>query len=108
MTEATTTEEPAAEYARVELMGHVCHVGRLTEVERFGVKMGRVDVPKNGRFDEGFVTFYFSGSAVYRITPCDLATVERANRPYEAGRLTYEPDPEDLESDAVTLDGDDA
>jgi len=33
-------------------MGHVRHVGRLTEVERFGTKMGRIDVPKGGKFED--------------------------------------------------------
>jgi hypothetical protein len=90
--EATPAEaaEAAPEYAIVELMGHVRHVGRLTEVERFGTKMGRIDVPKGGKFEEGFTSVFFSGGSIYRVTPCDLATVERANWPYEpAGRLTY-------------------
>lgn len=79
----TESAEPAPEYAVVELMGHVRHVGRLTEVERFGTKMGRVDVPKDGKFEDGFTSFFFSGASIYRVTPCDLATVERANKPLE-------------------------
>src|ERR1700693_2149895 len=89
-------EEPQAEYAIIELMGHVRHVGRVTEVERFGTKLGRVDVPKGGKFELGYTTVFFSGAALYRMTPCDLATVTKANQPYEAaGRLTYREDMED-------------
>jgi hypothetical protein len=52
-------------WAIVELMGHVRMAGRLTEEERFGGKMGRLDVPK----DDGFVTTYFTAGSVYRIVP---------------------------------------
>lgn len=50
----------------LELMGHVKMAGFITEEERFGVKMGRIDVPTDG--DEPFTQF-FGGSAVYRLTP---------------------------------------
>jgi hypothetical protein len=33
----------------LELMGHVRMAGRVTEEERFGVKMGRIDVPDADR-----------------------------------------------------------
>lgn len=52
------------EWAIVELMGHVKLAGRLTEEEKFGTKMGRLDIPEG----EGFVTQYFGGGSVYRIT----------------------------------------
>lgn len=101
MTEVQHTEQPT-EYAIVELMGHVRHVGRVTEVERFGTKMGRVDIPKDGKFDNGFVTVFFSGAAIYRVTPCDLETVERANKVYSPGRLDYRNLEED-DDDSPTL-----
>lgn len=53
-------------WAVVELMGHVRMAGLLTEEERFGAKLGRLDVPKG----DGFVTTFFGGQSVYRITPC--------------------------------------
>lgn len=62
-------------WAIVELMGHVKMAGRVTEEERFGVKMGRIDIPQA---DGGFVTQYFGGSSVYRITPCTEDTARRA------------------------------
>ena len=51
-------------WAIVELMGHVRLAGRLTEEEKFGSKIGRLDIPTS----EGFVTQYFGGGSVYRIT----------------------------------------
>jgi hypothetical protein len=95
-------------WAIVELMGHVRLAGRLTEEEKFGAKMGRLDIPaghgctgisagwcpvcgdcvckdeldkndeacplhsessRHGEVQgEKFVTQYFGGGSVYRIT----------------------------------------
>lgn len=54
-------------WAIVELMGHVKMAGRLTEEERFGSKLGRLDVPRG----DGFGTIWFNAASVYRITACD-------------------------------------
>ena len=51
-------------WAICELMGHVKLAGRLTEIEMFGAKMGRLDIPQG----DGFVTQLFGGGSVYRIT----------------------------------------
>lgn len=62
-----TTEPTKLEaWAIVELMGHVKMAGRVTEEERFGAKMGRIDIPMQ---DGGFTTQYFGGGSVYRMTP---------------------------------------
>lgn len=53
-------------WAILELMGHVRMAGRVTEEERFGCKMGRIEVPGDG---ESFTTVYFGGGSVYRMTP---------------------------------------
>jgi hypothetical protein len=53
-------------WAIVELMGHVKLAGKLTEVERFGAKMGRLDIPQA---DGSYVTQFFGGGSIYRITP---------------------------------------
>lgn len=79
-------------WAVVELMGHVKLAGRLSEEEKFGAKMGRLDIPKQPAPDcfvcrgsgqvsvnesgpslvcslcSGFVTQFFGGGSVYRIT----------------------------------------
>ncbi len=85
-------------WAVVELMGHVRMAGRVTEEERFGSKMGRIDIPNEvdcphcagtgtvmmgepqqaapcwGCGAKGktgsFFTQYFGGASVYRVTPC--------------------------------------
>jgi hypothetical protein len=54
------------QWAILELMGHVRVAGRVTEEERFGCRMGRIDIPTA---DGGFVTQWFGGSSVYRLTP---------------------------------------
>lgn len=59
-------------WAIVELMGHVRMAGRVTEEERFGSKVGRVDIPK----DDGFTTVYFTAASIYRLT----ATTEELAR----------------------------
>lgn len=63
MSDATAT--PPEQWAIVELMGHVRLAGRLTEEERFGSKLGRLDIPTA---DGGFVTKLFGGSSVYAVT----------------------------------------
>ena len=89
------------EYAVVEIFGHRRHVGRILEVDRFGAKMLRIDVPGDGKFENGFTTHYYGGSSVFSLTPCDRVTVERLNASASAppaGRLTYRaPDDDDGE-----------
>jgi hypothetical protein len=53
-------------WAIVDLMGHVRYAGRVTEEERFGAKIGRVDVPTA---DGGWTTVFFGGASVYRLIP---------------------------------------
>ena len=58
-------------WAVVELMGHVKLAGRLTEEEKFGAKMGRLDIPNPDQSETSsgpFITRYFGGSSVYSIT----------------------------------------
>jgi len=50
----------------LELMGHVRVAGYITEVELFGGKMGRIDIPVEDGAD---FTQFFGGHTVYRITP---------------------------------------
>lgn len=74
----TTNAAPFESWAIVELMGHVCVAGRVTEETLFGAQLGRIDIPIN---DTDFVTQYFGGSSVYRITPVteDAARQVRAD-----------------------------
>lgn len=60
------TEQPTPDvWAVVELMGHVKLAGRLSEEEKFGAKMGRLDIPQG---DGSFVTKFFGGASVYAVT----------------------------------------
>jgi hypothetical protein len=79
------------EFAVIEIFGHRSHAGRIFEVDRFGTKLLRIDVPKDGKFENGFTSHFYGGASVFSLTPCDLATVERINKPRAAyGRLTYD------------------
>ncbi|MBW3638157.1 MAG: hypothetical protein KY445_17060, partial [Armatimonadetes bacterium] len=60
-------EPDDSQWAIVELMGHTKMAGRVSEETKFGTVMGRIDIPKG----DAFVTTYFSGGSVYRVTPCD-------------------------------------
>lgn len=95
-----------AEYAIVEIMGHRRHFGRIADVERFGGRFLRIDVPMAGGFDAGWVSHFYGGAAIFSITSTDRQTVEAHNRPYAApGRfLPPAPDTDDAEDDIETAD----
>ena len=63
-------------WAIVELMGHVKLAGKLTEEEKFGTKLGRIDIPQ----EEGFITQFFGGGTIYRITIVTEAVARQVNR----------------------------
>lgn len=71
--------ETESYWAVIELMGHVRIAGRVSEVERYGAKCGRVDIPTG---PETFVTQFFGGASLYRETPC---TEDVARRVAEQG-----------------------
>lgn len=62
-----TTEATArvGEWAIVELMGHVRLGGFVSEEERFGAKVGRIDIPLA---DGKTATQLFGGGSLYRLT----------------------------------------
>jgi hypothetical protein len=55
-------------WAIVELLGHRRLCGVVSEVDLFGAKMGRVDVPSDPP-----QTHFFSGGSVYCMTPTSEA-----------------------------------
>lgn len=93
--EETKTPET---WAVLELLGHRRLAGRVTQVEFFGGKLGRIDVPQP---DGSFVTVYFGAQSVYALT----VTTEEAARvaalrvdaapvqPWELPRRLPEPAP---------------
>jgi hypothetical protein len=50
----------------LELFGHIRLGGYVTEEERFGAKMGRIDLHSH---TGAITTQYFGGSSIYRLTP---------------------------------------
>lgn len=84
-------------WAVVELMGHVRMAGLITEEEKFGCKMGRIDIPQA---DGSFVTQFFSGSSIYRLTPVSeeaaravaIQNVVRPVHSWELPRITKDED----------------
>lgn len=73
------------QFASVELMGHVQHIGFVTEVEIFGQKMGHIAIlnPKGPETEA-----YFNASSVYRITPLTEERAQELTRPYEYKTLS--------------------
>lgn len=53
-------------WAMVELMGHRQRIGFVREVEMFGGKLLRIDIPIEG----GDVTEFYGCSSVYSLRPC--------------------------------------
>ncbi len=93
-----TADPEEAEYAVVEIFGHRRHAGRILEVERFGAKLLRIDVPADGDFARGYVSHFYGGAAIFSLTLSDLATVCRFNRATSsAGR--YLPALDDVDTD---------
>ena len=70
------------EWMFVEIMGHRSHWGRTREIECFGTKMLRVDVPiKGDPAAHGWKTHFYGGTAIFSITLTDEETVMKKNMP---------------------------
>ena len=67
-------------WAILELMGHRKLGGYVRQVEMFGGAMCRIDVP--GSEGEPPATQFYSGSAIYCVTPTDEATATRTAAAY--------------------------
>lgn len=108
MSESTA---PFESWAIVELMGHVRMAGRVTEEERFGAKLGRIDIPKDDPAGVGFSTVYFGGGSVYRLTPCTeevARSVARRNQPEPIHRWELPGPPKEPAQDAEYAHSDDS
>src|SRR3546814_774845 len=87
-------DQPADRYGIVEIFGHRRHAGRILEVEQFGSKMLRIDVPTDGDFEKGYTSHFYGGAAIFGLVDTDLATVLKANRPYQPA-LPYRSRPDE-------------
>lgn len=94
------------EWCMVELMGHVRHYGLVTEVERFGQKMMRLEIHKPSEV----IKLLIGGAAIYRVTE---TTEELCRAQYEDTSVTAigydrdEVDEYDDERDAIENEDDD-
>lgn len=90
--ELTPQSAQVDEWGIVELFGHVRLAGRVSEIERFGGKMLRLDIPKP---DGGWAATQFVGhAALYRVTPTteDIARASAAHlQPEPMQRWELEP-----------------
>ena len=77
----TDEQKPAERYALVEIMGHRSHAGRVMEVEEFGAKMLRIDVPHDPEFTV-YTSHLYPPSALFGIRFCDRETAIKAAMPY--------------------------
>ena len=84
--------EAVEEFAIVEVFGHRRHAGRIAEVERFGAKFLRIDIPIEGTFTGLMRTLFYGGASIFSMTLCDKKTAERQNVGSPPSRLEYEPD----------------
>lgn len=64
-------------WAVLELMGHRQRAGLVKDVEMFGTKMLRIDIPVNA---ETTITEFYGGSAVYALRPCSEDVVREHNK----------------------------
>lgn len=89
-------EDDGWEWALVEIMGFRKHAGRCREVERFGAKLLRIDVPINGDpVANGWETHFYSGQSMFSYTPTAEAVVMKMNKPYEPAHQYRLPSPAD-------------
>jgi hypothetical protein len=71
-------------WALLELMGHRQRAGYVKDVEMFGGKLLRIDIPVA---DDNTVTEFYGGSAIYALRPC-TEEIARAHV-----KSTYDGDP---------------
>lgn len=85
MSDASATTAPVeAMWAVLELMGHRVMAGRVSEVEMFGRKLIRIDVPvvdAEGAFAGRAETHYHSPDALYGLHPTTEEAVMERLRP---------------------------
>lgn len=100
------------EWMLVEIYGHRSHWGRGKEVERFGAKQLRIDVPTVEWTTPtagdptpvltvtGWVSHFYGGGAIFSHTLTDEATVLRRNAPLAKPERYRLPPPEDDDEEA--------
>lgn len=77
-----TDQNEGWEWCFVEIMGHRSHWGKQREIEKFGSKFMRVDVPIDGDPAGKWETHLYSGAAIFCLTPATEDMVMKRNKPY--------------------------
>jgi hypothetical protein len=95
-----------ARWCVLEQFGHRRFVGRVTEVELFGQRMGMLEIP---RPDGTFEVMQFAGGSVYALseTTEERVRAEIARRFDRLPELPAYPAPDDLDGDDSELEPDD-
>ena len=87
------TEATYEGWALLELMGHRVRPGYVREVDAFGGKLLRIDIPLA---DGGMVSEFYGTAAIYCMTPCTeevaRGRVSRYNDPRPIRPVDYRPD----------------
>jgi len=65
-----------AQWAILELMGHIRYAGLITKDDIFGSNLLRVDIPMP---DNSYVTQLVNPASIYRLTFCDSFTAAEAS-----------------------------
>ena len=65
-------------WALVELMGHRQRIGFVREIEMFGGKLLRIDIPAEG----GEVTEFYGCTSIYALRPCSEAIARDSAKRY--------------------------
>ncbi|UKJ74563.1 hypothetical protein [Azospirillum brasilense] len=109
-TTPSTPAAPAAEWAKVELLGHRTRYGLAREVERFGTKMLRIDVFGPGS-DTPILTEFYAGQALFGYRPCTEECArawasDRWNLPEEVRPALPAPDSSSVDAEFDVVDGD--
>lgn len=89
-----------AGWALLELIGHRQRVGRVSEVEAYGGKLLRIDIPVLDDMDtvNDFATEFYGAASVYALRPLSetvaLAMAKRAGDPRPVRRVLIGDDEE--------------
>lgn len=89
----TNADSPFAEWAIIELLGHRRLAGFVRDVELFGTRMIRLDVPSE-KSGEPEATQFYSPSSLYALTPTTEEVARRVaagNRPEPVARWEFPP-----------------
>lgn len=103
-------------WAIVELMGHRRLAGRVSEVEAFGTKMLRIDIPKSAAIgDAEVVTQFYGGPSIYGVSPVSedvarAAAMRNQQAPVSPWEMPKQPLPiaNDDDDDRVDIGGEDS